>query len=114
MVLATHACCSQEQLLDLVLHFVDLGLQGAVLGMQDSGCDDVARYAASTTEVGLLGHVDVGDVLVFAQKWQVQDDLKWLSVGGEDHKVGNAAVQCLGGLVGSFFQLYHLISIINS
>lgn len=38
----------------------------------------------------------------------MEDDLKRLGVGGEDDEVSQASVECLGGLIGSLLQLYHL------
>ena len=46
--------------------------------------------------------------LVFAEEWEVEDDLEGLGVGGEHDEVGEAAVQRLRGLVGALLQLYHL------
>ena len=38
----------------------------------------------------------------------MEDDLKWLSVGGEHDKIGHTLVEGLCCLVGSLLQLYHL------
>ena len=38
----------------------------------------------------------------------MQDDLEWLGVGGKHDEVGQAAIQCLGRLIGTLLQLYHL------
>ena len=38
----------------------------------------------------------------------MENDLEGLGVGGEHDKVGETAVKGLGGLVGTFLQLYHL------
>ena len=46
--------------------------------------------------------------LVFAEEWQVEDDLQRLGVGCENDQVGEAAIEGLGRLVGAFLQLYHL------
>ena len=46
--------------------------------------------------------------LVFAEEWQVKDDLKRLSVSCENHKVGQTLVQGFCGFIRSLLQLYHL------
>ena len=38
----------------------------------------------------------------------MEDDLKWLGVGGEDYEVGHTTVEGLGGFVGALLQLYHM------
>ena len=38
----------------------------------------------------------------------MENDLKWLGVGRENDQVGEAAIEGLGRLVGTFLQLYHL------
>ena len=52
---------------DLVLHLVDLSLQLRVRVVKDNCGDDVSGDATGATEVSLLGHVHVGDVLILAQ-----------------------------------------------
>ena len=57
--------------------------------------------------VTLLGpDEDVGDVLVFAQKRDVEQNFQGFGVGGEDDELRLAAVQGLGRLVGA---LAHLV-----
>ena len=46
--------------------------------------------------------------LVFTKEWEMEDDLKWLSVGGKDNQIGETSVKGLGGLIGTLLQLYHL------
>lgn len=38
----------------------------------------------------------------------MEDDLEGLGVGSEHDQVGETTVEGLGGLVGTFLQLYHL------
>lgn len=85
--------CSQKELLDLVLHLVDLRLELGVGVVQDDGGDDVSGDTAGAAEVGLLANVHVGDVLVFAEEWQVEDDLEGLGIGGQDDQVSNTTVE---------------------
>ena len=59
---------SEEELLDLVLHLLDLGVQAGVGVTEDSASNDVTAHTASAAEVSLLRHVNVGNVLL---KWRV-------------------------------------------
>jgi len=92
-------------LFDLVLHLVDLALQLRVGVVQNNCGNDVTRDTASATEVSLLGHIYVGNVLIFAQKGQVENDLEGLGVGSEHNEVGNTSVQALGSLVCALLHL---------
>ena len=91
--------------LDLVLQAPDLVHQVAGLVGGDAGSDDGSADAAGSAQGGLGGDVDVGDVLVLAEQRQVQEDGEGRGVGGEDDDLGDAAVERLGGLVGTLLQL---------
>ena len=93
LLLLSVCMCSQKELLDLVLHLVDLRLELGVGVVQDDGGDDVSGDTAGAAEVGLLANVHVGDVLVFAEEWQVEDDLEGLGIGGQDNQVSNTTVE---------------------
>lgn len=54
---------SEEQLLDLVLHFLDFGVEAGFGVAEDGASNDVPGHAAGTSEVGLLGNVHVGHIL---------------------------------------------------
>lgn len=56
---------------------------------------------ASATKRCFTGDVDVRDVLVLAEKRQMQNNGEWGSVCGEDNDLAHTTVQSLGGLVGS-------------
>ena len=96
---------------------------------EDGGGNDVTGDTASASEVSLLRHVDVNDVLneekgvldqqsvwecliitylVFAKEGKMEDDLQGLGVSGKDNEIGEATVESLGGLIGALLQLYHL------
>ena len=92
-------------MLDLVLHFVDLALQLRVGVVQDDCGNDVTGNAACSSEVGLLANIHVGHVLVFAEEWQVENDLKGLGVGSQYHEVSDSTVQTFCGLVGTLLKL---------
>ena len=74
--------------------------------MQDACSYDVSGDTACSSEVGLLADVHVGDVLVLAQEWQVQDDLEWLGISGQYNQICNTTVQTFCALVGSLLQLF--------
>ena len=48
---------------------------------------------------------DIGHVLVLGEEGEVEEDLEGLGVGGEDHELGDAAVEGLGGLVRALLEL---------
>lgn len=96
---------SEEKLFNLVLHLVDLALELAVRVVQDDCRDDVSADAAGAAEVRLLGHVYVGNVLVLAEKREVEHNLEGLCVSCQDHEVGDTAVQRFRGLVGALLEL---------
>ena len=54
---------SEQHLLDLVLHLLDLGVKTAVSVAEDSRGNDVAGHTAGAAEISLLANVDVGNVL---------------------------------------------------
>lgn len=91
---------------DLVLHLVDLSLQLRIRVVKDNCGNDVSRDTTGATEVGLLGYVNVGDVLILAQKREVEDDFKRFGISSKDNKVSNTSVQTFCGLVGSLFCLF--------
>ena len=54
---------SEEELLDLVLHFLNLGLEATTGVSKDGAGNDVSADTACASEIGLLGDVNVWDVL---------------------------------------------------
>ena len=90
--------------------------------VENGGSDDVAGNTTGSSEIGLLGNVDVGDVLikftldskqwatylVFTEKGEVEDDFERLSVSSEHDETSHTSVEGFGGFVSSFLQLYHM------
>ena len=64
---------SEQELLDLVLHALHLVVDGALGRSDHGGGHDVARDAARSAEVRLLGDVDVGHVLKGAMSFGAFD-----------------------------------------
>ena len=62
---------SEKDLLNHVLHLIDLGLLLRVGMAQDDGGYDGSGNTAGTAQVGLLGHVNVGDIHVLAEEGQM-------------------------------------------
>lgn len=62
---------SDDQLLDLVLDAVDLGLQIGAIADSDTDGNDGPRDAARTPQRLFRVNEHVGNVLVLAQQWQV-------------------------------------------
>lgn len=85
-----------EKPLDLVLQGTDLPLQLGRLVGGDGRRDDSAGNTTGTPKGNLGGDKDVGDVLVFAEEWKVEEDLEGGGVGGENNEFGNTAVERFG------------------
>jgi hypothetical protein len=102
-----------SEALDLVTHGSDLAgkLAGVVAG--DAGSDDSTADTAGAAEVHLAADVDVGDVLVLAEKREVEENSERLSVSSEDDKLRNTTVKGLGGFVGTLLQLASMLRRLN-
>lgn len=105
--------CLDGKALDLVTHSTDLARELTALVTGDASGDDRAADTAGAAEVHLAAHVDVGDVLVFRQEWDVEDNRERLGVGGEDNELGYTAVQRLRGLVGSLLELTGVCCVVS-
>ena len=81
--------------------------------MKDSDSDNVSGHTASSAEIGLLSDINIWDVLILAEEWQVEDDLEWLGVSGENNKVSASSVQGFGSLVGSLLQKLEVLGLIQ-
>ena len=55
---------SQEELLDARAHLGERGIKLGLLDVEDAGSNDVSADATGAAELGLLGDVDVGNVLL--------------------------------------------------
>jgi hypothetical protein len=84
--------------LDLVLEGADLAHEVGSLVGRDASSDDGPGDTAGATESHLGGDVDVGDILVLAEKRQVEEDGERGGVGGEDNQLADTTVESLGGL----------------
>ena len=113
MVPANLIKCSQQELLNLVLHLLDLASDWALSGVENGDGDDVTGHAACSSEVRLLAYVNVRDVFVLAQEWQVKDDLKRLGVGGKHDEIRNTSVESLGGLVGALLEELEVLGLVE-
>lgn len=83
----------------------DLGFKlGSLVGGDGNGNDSTGN-TTRTAQSSLGGNKDVGNILIFAQKWQVQQDFEGLSVSSHNNEFGNTAIQGLGGFVGSLAKL---------
>jgi hypothetical protein len=85
-----------HQSLDLVLQSPDLVHQitGRVGG--DASTNDSPRHTTGSSESSLAGHVNVWDVLVFAQERKMEENSEGSGVGSEDDDLGNSTVESLG------------------
>ena len=96
---------SDKELLNLLLDGGDLGLDLRSFVLGDGRGDDGAGDTAGAAEGLLRPAEDVGHVLVLAEQRDVEEDLQRLGVGGEHDELGLAAVEGLGGLVGTLAEL---------
>lgn len=85
-----------EKPLNLVLQGPNLSLQLRRLIGGDRGRDDSAGNTAGTPKGDLRGDKNVGDVLVFAEEREMEEDLEGGGVGGENDEFGNTPVERLG------------------
>ena len=90
---------------DLVLEGADLAHEVGSLVGGDASSDDGPGDTASAAESHLGGDVDVGNVLVFAEKRQVEEDSERGGVSREDDQLADTTVEGLGGLVGALLKL---------
>ena len=104
---------SQKKLFNLIFHFLDAVVDWTIWLSQNCDGNNVSGNTASSSKISLFTNINVWDILIFAQKWQVKDDLKWLGIGSEDNKISNTSVQCFGGLVSSLFQKFESFGLIE-
>merc|ERR1712083_138029 len=80
-----------------------LDLRSLILGY--TGGHNRSADATGTAKSLLRLDKDVGNILVFTQKWDVEKDFQGLGIGSQNDKFGLAAVQSLGSFVGTLLQL---------
>ena len=80
---------------------------------EDGYSDDVSRHTAGSAKVGLLTNVNIWHVLVFAEKWQMEDDLEWLGISSKDDKIGNTSVECFGCFVSTLLEELEILRLIE-
>lgn len=91
----------------------DLAHQVTGLVGSDGGSNDGSRDSASPSKRHLRRHIDVGNVLVLAEKGEMEQDGKRGGVGGKDNQLGDTAVEGLGGFVGTLLQLTVVSRLLN-
>lgn len=77
---------------------------GSLVGGDGSG-NDGSGDTAGTAQLSLGWDENVWNVLIFAEQWEMEEDLEWGGVGGHDDELGDTTVEGLGGLVGSLLEL---------
>merc|ERR1719419_2218999 len=75
--------------------------------------DDWSTNSTCSSQTLLGSDEHVGNVLILAEKRNVEKNLQWLAVSCQDDKLGLASVQGLGGLVGSLPQLLVVGGLLN-
>jgi len=103
-------------------HLGERGIKLGLFDVENAGSNNVSADSTGASKFGLLGDVNVGNVLinkvrdkrswrtylVFAEKGEMEDDLEGFGVGGEDDKAGHSTVKGFRCFVSSFLQLYHV------
>jgi hypothetical protein len=79
-----------------ILEFADLRHEVAGLVGGDGSSDDGAGDTTCATKGSLAGDIDVGDVLVFGEQRQMQQDCQRRSIGGQDDDFRSTTVESLG------------------
>jgi len=94
-----------QQSLNLILDGPNLALQLGGLVRGDTGGDNATADTTSAAKRDLGRNKNVGDVLIFTKKRQVEENLDGLSVGGEHNEFADTTIEGLGGFIGSLLQL---------
>lgn len=94
-----------EELLDALLYGLDDTPQFAAFVGGHAGSHHGATDAARPSQRDLAGDEDVGDVLVFAQQRQVQDNLNGLRIRRHDDELRDSSVERLCSFVCALLQL---------
>ena len=79
-----------------VLQLSNLWHQIAALVCRDASCDNSSAHTTCSAECSLARDIDVGNILVFGEKGQMQEDGKRRGVGCEDDNLGCTSVEGLG------------------
>jgi hypothetical protein len=102
-----------KEVLNFSLDGLDLRLQFRAFITSDR-CRNHSTGHTTSSAQSLLGRdKDVGDILVFAKKGQVQENLKRLGIGSHDNEFRSSSVESLGGFVGSLFELLVVRSLLD-
>lgn len=75
---------------------VDLVIQLRTLVGHNGARDDGTRHTAGTTQGNLRRHKHVGNVLVFTQERNVENDFQGLRIGSHHNEGGLSSIQSLG------------------
>lgn len=94
-----------DETLDLILDVIDLALQLAAIIASNRAGNNRSAHTTSPPKSSLAGDKHIRDILILTEQRQVQDDLEGLGVGGHHDELGDAAIQGLGGLVGTLAEL---------
>ena len=66
---------SEQEALNLVLELLNGAGDGTLLVGENGHGDDVSGDATGSSKISLLSDIDIRHVLVFAEKWKMQDNL---------------------------------------
>lgn len=99
--------------LNLVLEGADLAHEVGGLVRGDAAGNDSASDTAGAAESHLRGDVDVGDVLVLAEKGKVEQNGEGAGVSSKDDDLADTAVEGLGSLVGTLLELAVVSSLLD-
>merc|ERR1719378_1867049 len=104
---------SEQQLLNFLLDSLNLRFYLRSLILSHTCSYDWSANSTSSSQSLLGSHEHVGDILILAEKRNVEKNLQRLAVSCQDDELRLASVQGLGGLVGSLPQLLVIGRLLN-
>ncbi len=88
-----------QEFLNFLLKSFDLRLELRAFVSSDGTGDDLSGDTTGATQCVLRFYENIGNVLVFAQKWQMQKNLKGFGVGRHHYQFGQISIQCFCGFL---------------
>jgi len=104
---------SNQKLLDVLLNGDDGRLELRLLIDRHGTGDHRARHATRSTQRRFRSDKDVRDVLVLAEQREMQDDLERFCIRRHHDELGDASIQRLRRLVGTFLQLLVIAALLD-
>ena len=105
--------CSQKHLFNLVFHFLNLAIDWTIwLGKNCYG-NDVSWNTTCSSKGRLFWDINVWNIFILAQKWQMKNDLKWFSISSKDNQVSNTSIKGFGCFISSLLQQLEVFGLVH-